>query len=72
MRPTGADCHDGIRARVRLLEDWKWLLLCFNRANTAMGKGPLYPFDIPPVVVRKLAFVHKLIRETARTAAADH
>lgn len=51
-----------------LLEDWKWLSLCFNRVNTAMGKSPLYPFDIPPAVVRKLAFVHKVIRETARTA----
>ena len=37
-----------------------------------MGKNPLCPFDIPPVVVRKLAFVHNVIRETARTAAADH
>lgn len=56
----------------RLLEDWKWLSLCFNRVNTAMGKNPLYPFDIPQAVVRKLAFVHKVIRETARTAAAGH
>jgi hypothetical protein len=56
----------------RLLEDWKWLSLCFNRVNTAMGKSPLYPFDIPPAVVRKLAFVHKVIRETAHTSAADH
>jgi hypothetical protein len=56
----------------RLLEDWKWLSLCFNRVNTAMGKNPLYPFDIPRAVFRKLAFVHKVIRETARTVAADH
>jgi hypothetical protein len=47
------------------------LSLCFNRVNTAMGKNPLYPFYIPPAVVRKLAFVHKVIRETARAAAAD-
>ncbi|ORW53917.1 hypothetical protein AWB90_01945 [Mycobacterium paraense] len=55
----------------RLLADWKWLSLCFNRVNTAMGKAPLYPFDIPPAVVCKLAFVHKVIRETARAAKAD-
>jgi hypothetical protein len=48
-----------------LLEDWKWLALFFNRVNTAMGKNPLYPFHIPPPVVRKLAFVHKVIRESA-------
>ncbi|OBF03676.1 hypothetical protein A5730_21420 [Mycobacterium sp. ACS4054] len=48
-----------------LLDDWKWLSLFFNRVNAAMGKNPLYPFEIRPPVVRKLAFVHKLIRETA-------
>jgi hypothetical protein len=49
----------------QLLADWKWLSLFFNRVNTAMGKNPLYPFDIPPAVARKLAPVHKLVRETA-------
>jgi hypothetical protein len=49
----------------RLLYDWKWLSLYFNRVNTAMGKQPLYPFEIPPPVIRKLGFVHKLIRQTA-------
>jgi hypothetical protein len=46
----------------QLLYDWKWLALFFNRINTAMGKPPLYPFEIPPPVVRKLGFVHKVIR----------
>ncbi len=49
----------------QLLDDWKWLALFFNRVNTAMGKNPLYPFQIPPPVVRKLGFVHKVVRETA-------
>jgi len=49
----------------QLLDDWKWLSLFFNRVNAAMGKNPLYPFQIPPPVVRKLAFVHKVIREQA-------
>jgi hypothetical protein len=49
----------------QLLGDWKWLSLCFNRVNTAMGKNPLYPFDIPPAVVRKLAFAHEVIRDQA-------
>ena len=64
-------CYDDVPIE-RLLEDWKWLSLCFNRVNTAMGKNPLYPFDIPQAVVGKLAFVHKVIRETAHTAAAGH
>jgi hypothetical protein len=41
------------------------LSLFFNRVNEAMAKSPLYPFDIPPPVVRKLGFVHTLSRDTA-------
>jgi hypothetical protein len=56
----------------RLLYDWKWLSLFFNRVSTSMGRNPLYPFDIPAPVTRKLGFVHKLIRDTALERAADH
>ena len=52
-----------------LLYDWKWLALLFNRVNSAMGKAPLYPFEIPPPVVRKLGFVHRVICETASNSA---
>lgn len=55
----------GVATIEQLLDDWKWLALFFNRVNTAMGKNPLYPFHIPPPVVRKLAFVHRVIRGTA-------
>ena len=50
----------------RLLFDWRWISLFFNRVNTAMGKNPLYPFEIPEPVVAKLGFIHRVIRETAR------
>jgi len=50
----------------RLLFDWRWMSLFFNRVNTAMGKNPLYPFEIPEPVVAKLGFIHRVIRETAR------
>jgi hypothetical protein len=53
----------------RLLYDWKWLALFFNRVNTAMGKSPLYPFDVPPPVIRKLGFVHRVVCETAHDKA---
>ena len=52
----------------RLLYDWKWLSLMLNRVNVAMGRRPLYPFTIPEPVVRKLGFVHEVIRESARRA----
>ncbi|MEE4022020.1 putative zinc-binding metallopeptidase [Gordonia sp. PKS22-38] len=56
----------------RLLYDWKWLSTMFNRVNAAMGARPLYPFDIPRPVVRKLGFVHRVIRESAtRLAITD-
>ncbi len=50
----------------RLLDDWSWISLFFNRVNTAMGKNPLYPFTIPPPVVTKLDFVHRVVRASAR------
>jgi hypothetical protein len=50
----------------RLLFDWRWIALFFNRVNTAMGKNPLYPFEIPEPVAAKLGFIHRVIRETAR------
>ena len=53
----------------RLLYDWTWLSLFFNRVNTAMGKNPLYPFVIPPPVISKLGFIHRVVRETAREQA---
>lgn len=51
----------------RMLSDWRWLSLFFNRVNTAMGKDPLYPFDIPAPVVAKLGFVHRVVGDTATT-----
>ena len=48
----------------RLLFDWHWMALFFNRVNTAMGKNPLYPFDIPPAVAEKLGFIHRVIRHS--------
>ncbi|MCW2587585.1 MAG: hypothetical protein JWQ86_12 [Mycobacterium sp.] len=50
----------------RLLFDWHWMALFFNRVNTAMGKNPLYPFDIPPAVAEKLGFIHRVIRHSWR------
>jgi hypothetical protein len=49
----------------QLLDDWKWISLFFNRVNTAMGKGPLYPFEISRPVADKLGFVHTVLREPA-------
>lgn len=49
----------------QLLFDWKWISLFFNRVNTAMGKNPLYPFEISEPVATKLGFVHTVVRQSA-------
>lgn len=48
-----------------LLFDWRWIALFFNRVNMAMGKDPLYPFQITAPVADKLGFVHTVVRGTA-------
>ncbi|MFT4086746.1 MAG: putative zinc-binding metallopeptidase [Gordonia sp. (in: high G+C Gram-positive bacteria)] len=49
----------------KLRHDWKWRSLFFNRINAAMGKAPLYPFELPAPVVEKLACVHRVVRDAA-------
>ena len=46
-----------------MLRDWRWLSMLLNRASRAMGKGDLYPFTIVEPVVRKFAFVHKVVQD---------
>jgi hypothetical protein len=47
----------------RMLEDWRWLSLMFNRVNRAMGQRDLYPFVLTAPVIEKMRFVHELIAE---------
>ena len=47
-----------------LIERWLPLTLAFNDINRSMGHNDFYPFVIPETAVAKLAFVHKLIRES--------
>ena len=51
----------------RLLSDWAWVSLFFNRVNAAMGKNPLYPFEISAPVAEKLGFVHAVLRNPQPT-----
>jgi hypothetical protein len=37
------------------------LTLALNALNRSLGKEDLYPFELPPSVTAKLAFVHKVI-----------
>jgi len=50
----------------RMLDDWHWLSLMFNRVNRSMGQNDLYPFTLEPPVVEKLAYVHALVTGATR------
>jgi hypothetical protein len=63
------ECYDDAPIE-RLLYDWKWISMFFNRVNAAMGKSPLYPFELPQPVTVKLGFVHRVVREAARADPA--
>ena len=45
-----------------LMEAWTPLTLAVNSLNRSMGLPDLYPFVLSPSVVKKLGFVHGLIR----------
>ncbi|MCU1376335.1 MAG: hypothetical protein JWO68_3621 [Actinomycetia bacterium] len=45
-----------------LLAEWLPLTYALNALNRSMGAGDLYPFVLNAPVVRKLAFVHDLLR----------
>jgi hypothetical protein len=47
-----------------VIADWLPLTLALNALNRSLGKDDLYPFELPPAVIAKLAFVHKVITST--------
>lgn len=48
-----------------MIDRWLELTLGLNEVNRSMGRAPLYPFVIAPAVIRKLAFVDRVIRQQA-------
>lgn len=42
--------------------DWTDLARVLNAVNRSMGHADLYPFDLGPRVIAKMAFVHELVR----------
>jgi hypothetical protein len=42
--------------------DWAHFTDALNAVNRSMGHGDLYPFELTPGVITKLAFVHELVR----------
>ncbi len=48
-----------------LIDQWVLLTQGLNEVNRSMGRDFLYPFVITPTVMRKLAFVDRVIRQGA-------
>ena len=64
MHDLSATPHEGeFRADRfdRVIDEWLPLTYALNAINRSMGKGDLYPFVLPPAVIRKLSFIHDLV-----------
>jgi hypothetical protein len=55
------DPYDPQIALETLIETWVPLTYALNSINRSMGQPDLYPFELSPMVIAKLAFVHALI-----------
>ncbi|MGD9527475.1 MAG: putative zinc-binding metallopeptidase, partial [Pseudonocardia sp.] len=48
-----------------ILAEWLPLTYALNAVNRSMGRDDLYPFVLPPAVVGKLAWVHRLCTDVS-------
>ena len=55
-----------------ILAGWLPLTYAVNSLNRTMGQPDLYPFVLTPAVMRKLAFIHAIVRGVAPRAATAH
>ncbi|AYL97810.1 zinc-binding metallopeptidase family protein [Mucilaginibacter celer] len=71
VSPRVADKDSGLKAAInvspyqeqnfeRLLDLWLPLTFAMNSMNRSMGNADMYPFVIPPKVVEKLSFIHRV------------
>lgn len=53
-----------------IIGDWMPLSGVLNRVNHSMGRDDLYPFSLPPRVVDKLGFIHRVVTAAAAARVA--
>jgi hypothetical protein len=53
---------DGSRSFGQVVDHWLELSYGLNQINQSMGGSDLYPFVLAPAVIRKLAFIDRLVR----------
>jgi len=57
---------DGSRTFGELIDHWLEMSYALNQVNRSMGRDDLYPFVLAPTVIRKLAFVDRMVRRGGR------
>jgi hypothetical protein len=54
--------HPGARRFLSLVNSWVLLTTVVNELSHSMGQPSFYPFRMPPAVLRKLHFIHLVVR----------
>lgn len=54
-----------------LIEQWLPVSQLVNAMNRSLGTNDSYPFVLPPPVVEKLEFIHRVVAAAARQAQSD-
>jgi hypothetical protein len=67
---TAASPMGGPGGFTRLVDLWVPLAWALNMVNRSMGHHDLYPFALPPRVLEKMAFVHRLVTQARGEVAA--
>ena len=55
--------HPGARRFLSLVNSWVLLTTVVNELSRSMGQPEFYPFKMPPAVLRKLHFIHLVVRD---------
>jgi hypothetical protein len=50
-----------------LIDHWLNMTYALNQVTRSMGRDDFYPFVLPPTVIRKLAFVDRMVRRGGRS-----
>ena len=66
MRPD----HPGAKRFLSLVNSWVLLTTVVNELSRSMGQPDFYPFMMPPAVLRKLHFIHLVVRDQKAYASA--
>jgi hypothetical protein len=53
-----------------LVDHWLEMTYALNQVSRSMGRDDLYPFVLPPTVIKKMAFVDRVVRSSQSQASS--